>query len=30
MVDGRPARISTYTAKYVPQLTFEMNGGRLD
>jgi Arylsulfotransferase (ASST) len=29
-VDNRPARISTYTAKYVPQLTFEMNGGRLD
>ena len=29
-VDGRPARISTYTAKYVPRPAFEMNGGRLD
>jgi hypothetical protein len=30
LVDGRPGRISTYTAKYVPAPTFEMNGGRLE
>jgi len=30
LVDGRPARISAYTAKYVPQVNFAMNGGRLD
>jgi len=29
-VDGRPARISVHTAKYVPTIDFEMNGGRLN
>ena len=29
-VDGRPARISVHTAKYVPTIDFEMNRGRLN
>ena len=29
-VEGRPARLSIYTAKYVPSVDFEMNDGRLN